>query len=712
MRYSCVKQLDETDCAAACISTVCEKYGVRKSVTKIREMAGTDKNGTNGIGVIKALNELGFDAQAFLVEDKKLNDNTINYPCIAHVNKYGLNHYVVIHALQNGRLIVADPAEGICEYSEAIFNEIWTGVIFCMFPTDKLKTVEKDKKNISIFNLLSQQKGLIASIVLFSFLFTLFGIASTVFFQIIFDSVIPKNKIEMLGKIAIGFIGIAVLGGIVQYIRVRLILLLGKRYDMELTYNSYAHIIHLPMNFFSSRQTGEIISRLNDSSKIRDALSGATISVVVDVFMASVSAFVLAQYSLRLSTVVYISFLLYVGVNLLFIKKIRENNRENLENASRTNAMFIETIKGVETIKACGAEETVCKESKTMFISLLDTVIASQKTESVLNIISSIISRCCYIAVLWMGAKMVIGGQLSTGVLLTFYSLIGYFFSPVQSLMSLQASMQGAVVAYDRLNQMLECEKEKIDASYEGIPLKGMIEVKNISFRYGSRKKVLDGISFTVGQNEKIAIVGESGSGKTTIARLLLGFYEYEAGDIILDGKAMKEIDKGWIRKQMAYVPQEPYFFKGTLKENVLFGNSKNISDEDIKSILRIVKLDKFIEESPEGIYSKLQENATNLSGGQRQRLSIARALIKKPQILILDEATSNLDVVTEKSITEAIDSIHTMTIIVIAHRLTTIKHCDRIIVMKDGRVEESGTHLELMNQNGYYKGLWKEVEG
>lgn len=710
MKYQCVKQLDETDCAAACISTICQYYGLRKSITKIRELAGTDKNGTNGVGVINALHSLGFEAEGYFMDEKDLRIEDVHFPCIAHVNKDGSNHYVVVYSIEGENICIADPADGIVDYLASTFNEIWTGVLFLVEPTERMREIEPDQRNISVLKLLLQQKGLIASIVFFSFFFTLVGIASTILFQMVFDSVIPDRQLSFIGKISVGFIGIVVLGGLIQFLRVKLILLLGRRYDMELTYNSYEHIIHLPMKFFAERQTGEIISRLNDASKIRDVLSGAAICVVVDVFMAVVSGVVLVKYSGKLSIIVFFFFSLYVLVNVIFIKKIRESNKINMEKSSQTNSMFIETIKGVETIKACGAEDKVCRESKYIFEELLDSVIRSQNIECILTVFCNVISKSCYIAVLWAGAVMVINGGITAGILLTFYSLIGYFFSPVQSLMSLQTSMQGAIVAYERLSQMIECEPEELVHAEFTEQLSGEIEVRDLSFRYGSRRKVLDGISFRVAPNERVAIVGESGSGKTTVARLLLGFYEYESGEIYFDKISMKTLDKGYVRTQLAYVPQEPYFFKGTIKENVLFGNRANVTDEEIIEVMKIVKLDDYLEESPEGIYTKLQENGTNLSGGQRQRLNIARALMRKPHILILDEATSNLDVVTEKSITEAIDNLTNMTIIVIAHRLSTIKHCDRIIVMKNGRVVEDGSHDELMCLDGYYSSLWSEV--
>lgn len=615
---------------------------------------------------------------------------------------------MIIHEIAPDNIVVADPAEGIVNYTKEKFLEIWSGVLFLVKPTDKMKKLEDDKRKISLINIIGKQKKFVLGIFICSLVYTAIGIISTLFFQLIFDKVIPGNSINMLAKFAIGLCIVYLIGGLMQFLRVKMMLILGKRFDMELTYNSYEHIMHLPMNFFSSRQTGEIISRLNDASKIRDALSGATISAVLDMFMAVISAVVLFTINKKLFVVVSIIGLMYFLLNFTFVKKIKKNNQTVMEKNSETNAMFIETVKGVETIKACGAEGKVCDNSKKIFVSLLDAAMYSQEVESIVTIISGVISNCGYVVVLWIGAGLIVQGKMSVGTLLMFYSLIGYFFSPVESLMSLQTSLQGAVVAFERLQQMLSMDKEKTGLEEKEITA-GEIKITNLSFQYGTRKHIINDMSFSINKNEKIAIVGESGSGKTTLARLLLGFYDVKRGSIMYGDKDICDINKKVLRNKIAYVSQEPYFFKGTLKENILFGNDAKVSDTDILRVLEQVKLDQYINENPDGIHTKLQENATNLSGGQRQRLSLARALIRKPEVLILDEATSNLDVITEKSITESIDSIEGMTIIVIAHRLSTIKRCDRIFAICNGSIEEAGTHEELMKKKGFYYSLWKE---
>lgn len=510
-----------------------------------------------------------------------------------------------------------------------------------------------------------------------------------------------------------GFVLLNILQGAIQYFRIKLILLLEKKFDIELTFHSYTHIMELPMNFFALRQTGEIISRLNDASKIRDVLSGVTISAAVDTVMAVFCGIILFMYDKTLFFIAFITLVLYGTINLFFASKIRKKNREVLEQSANVNSMFIETIKGIETIKSYGAEKEVEKKSGNIFTKLLDASIDCQDNQGFLGAITAAICGIGYIAIIWAGAMKVMNRDITVGVLLTFYSLAGYFLSPGQRIMDLQIQLQGAIAAMQRLEQLLisEPEDKNVEKGTSDLGHIGQIKVSNLNFRYGTRNLVLNDVSFEINENEKIAFVGESGSGKTTIAKLLLGFYEYEAGDIFFGTKNLNEINKEWLRSNIAYVSQEPYFFKGTVRENLLFGNSSYHSETEIIKILEIVKIRDFIKESPDGIEMKLQEGAFNISGGQRQRLCLARALLRKPKILILDEATSNLDVITEKAITDALEEYTDTTKIIIAHRLSTVKNCDKIIVLKDGRILEEGRHEKLIKNKKYYYSLWKKQE-
>jgi ATP-binding cassette subfamily B protein len=316
------------------------------------------------------------------------------------------------------------------------------------------------------------------------------------------------------------------------------------------------------------------------------------------------------------------------------------------------------------------------------------------------------------IIILWIGASQVLKGNLTMGQLITFNALLVYFLDPIKNLINLQSSLQTAVVAADRLGEILDLEIEQSedeDKKMRPASLRGDIEIRDLHFRYGTRQLVLKGISLAIKEGEKIAFVGESGSGKTSLIKLLMNFYPYEKGDILINGNNIKDIQLESLRHRIAYIPQDTFFFSGTIRENLCLGLEDEVDLEDISEACKISRAHDFINVQPLRYQTMLEENGSNLSGGQRQRLAIARAILKKPDILIMDEATSNLDSTTEKAVSETINNFQGITTIIIAHRLSTIMRCDRIFVMEKGQIIEVGTHDELISRGGKYYDLWKD---
>lgn len=543
-------------------------------------------------------------------------------------------------------------------------------------------------------------------------LYTVIGILGAFYFKFLLDDVLANGLEKTLHVLSLGAIVLIVFGVILQVLRSYLLLYLSQKLDIDLLFGYYSHVVRLPLSFFGTRKTGEIISRFQDASKVRDAISGATLTILIDTMMVIIGGIILyAQNSFMFG----ITFLLAVAYFLIvcsFNHIYRKRNREQMEDNAQLTSYLVESLNGMQTIKSFNAEKNVCLETENRFIKLLGSIFRLGMTGNTQGALQALLDGVGGVLILWVGSVQILKGQLSIGQLVAFNSLLAYFLGPMKNLINLQPMIQTAVVAAERLGEILDLEVEKTAAEEQKITLRhlqGDIQIQDVSFRYGTRKLVLEDVSMEIKQGEKIALVGESGSGKTTLAKLLLHLYPWEKGEILIDGTNIKDIRKEALREKIAFVPQETFLFGGTIYENLTLGIDSPALEEVIAAC-KMAQAHDFINELPLRYETRLEENGANLSGGQRQRLAIARAILKKPDILVLDEATSNLDVITENSIAQMIEE-HTsgVTTIIIAHRLSTIKKCDRIYVLERGQIKEFGTHEELMKKGGNYKNMWKE---
>jgi ATP-binding cassette subfamily B protein len=721
MKYYCIKQHDITDCGAACLATIAKQNGYQISISKIREIAGTDKQGTNAFGVIKAAEQLGFSAKG-VKGNKEAFFSEFPLPCIAHVIVNGnLMHYVVIHKITKKQVVIADPGEGIVKLTpEEFFGEAadgknppkyqWTGVLILLVKSESFVKGKETKGLFArFFHLLLPQKKLLFHIFLASLIYTILGILGAFYFKALVDDVLPDGLITTLTTLSVGVILLNIFKVVLEAIRSHLLLYLSQKLDIALLLGYYRHVLELPMNFFGSRKVGEIVSRFNDASKVRDAISGATLTIMIDTVMAVAGAVILYMQNAKMFGIAVIMVVLYTIIVIGFQKSYEKWNRHEMEDNAQLTSYLVESLNGMQTVKAFNAERKANCETESRFVKLLKSVFRLSFIGNMQNALKVFVELVGGVAILWVGAVDVIHGNLTMGQLITFQSLLIYFLDPVKNLINLQPQMQTAVVAAERLGEILDLEAEKGEEEYRKLApecLAGDIELKKVNFRYGTRKLVLENINLQIKRGQKVAFVGESGSGKTTLAKLLLHLYQAEAGEIRINENNIEDIQIETLRERIAYIPQETFLFSGTIYENLTLGMDIP-SMEEVVEAAKKAQAHEFINDLPMRYETKLDENGANLSGGQRQRLAIARAMLKKPDILILDEATSNLDAVTERALDETIgDFSKEMTTIFIAHRLSTIKNCDRIFVMDKGHIVEEGTHEELKNMGGRYSRL------
>ncbi len=724
MKYYCVKQHDITDCGAACLATICKQNGYKIGITKIREAACTDMQGTNAVGMVKAAEQLGFTAKTVRGEKEDIFSD-FPLPCIAHIIVDGnLLHYVVVQKITKKQIVIADPAKGIVKLKpEEFFGETadenetpaykWTGVLILLTKNETFrKGVETKGLFRRFFCLLLPQKSLVLHIFLASLIYTLFGILAAFYFQALIDKVMPCSLTKMLTTLSIGMILLSLFQVALGMIRSHMMLYLSQKLDISLLLGYYRHVMDLPMNFFGTRRVGEIISRFTDAGKVRDAISGATLTIMIDTLMAAAGAVILCTQNPVLFLVTVVMVVLYAVIVLTFRERYQKLNENVMEDNALLTSYMVESLNGIQTVKAYNAERRTKHETETKFVRLLKSIFRLSWVSNLQEGLKATVELVGGVVILWIGALSVIRGEMTAGGLITFNALLVYFLTPIKNLIDLQPQMQTAVVAADRLGEILDLEAEKTEQELhkvEAKDLKGDISIRNLDFRYGTRQLVLEDITIQIPQGSKVAFVGESGSGKTTLSKLLLHMYTPEKGEILIGDRSIEDIQIESLRDRIAYIPQETFLFSGNIYSNLTLGMD-DVTTDDVVTAAKLAQAHDFIIDLPLRYGTFLEENGANLSGGQRQRLAIARAILKKPDILILDEATSNLDSITERALDATIrEYAKDITTIFIAHRLSTIKNCDKIFVMHKGRIVEEGTHKELIAKNGRYAELVRQ---
>ena len=714
------QQLDESDCGAACLAMIASFFGKKLSIAHIRDSAGTDTEGTNFKGLVEAANHYGLKARA-VKGDTSAIIPSLPTPFITHMhilrnNEDWVDHYVVVHKITKKKIEILDPDPLYKKQrlSYKNFFKYWTGYAIFFEPDVNFEKSNK-KENLLVRFIpafLPHTKALIFSF-LASVLILVFGIITSFYYKYIFDEVIYSKAVFSLHTFTTGILLVVVIQTVVEAIRNILLSHFSFKTDLQLNFSYLAHIFNLPLSFFESRKSGEVLSRLGDLDKIKQTLSSAVLSGVMDVVMLVASGPILLSINSKLFGISIITVVLASVVSVIYAKIYRSYYSKSMSQNADVQSYLYESLNGVATVKALNAEEIVNTEYEKKKMTAVATGWALNRYGISQGFVSGLINGVSGILIYWIGCSAIINGTMSLGTLITFNSLLGYFTGPLFRLINIQNQVQEALVAAERVGEILELEKEK-DESVQYIKpqrIEGNIRFEDVTFAYGSRRPVYEHFSLYIPAGSWNAFVGPSGSGKTTFVKLIMKFYEIQQGRIFLDGNDISDIDTKYLRSRIGYVPQEIFLFSGTVRENIALHNP----DASLEAVIEAAKkagAHDFIENLPKRYETVLGEHGGGLSGGEKQRIALARALLGNPSLIILDEATSSLDTVSEMEIHKVIRQLKSenISVILIAHRLTTVTGCDMIFVIKDGKILEQGSHQNLLEEQGLYSKMWNEV--
>lgn len=710
-RYAYVAQMDMRDCGVAALASIAKHYGSDFSLAHLRELAKTTKEGTTALGIIEAAKKMGFETKAIKANMELFDMTDIPYPFIVHVNKEGkLQHFYVVYKVKKDYLIIGDPDPSVkvTKMSKKRFKQEWTGVAIFLAPAPSYKP-HKDKKNglLSFLPLILKQKTLITYIVLASLLVTLVNIVGSYYLQGILDKYIPNNMKSTLGIISLGLVITYILQQLMAFSQSYLLRVLSQRLTIDVILSYIRHIFTLPMSFFATRRTGEIISRFTDANSIIDALASTILSLFLDVSIVFIVGSVLVLQNIQLFLLTLVALPIYTVIIFVFLKPFEKMNHDVMQSNAMVSSAIIEDINGIETIKSLTSEELRYQKIDSEFVDYLNKSFKLSKYENAQTSLKHGAQLILNVAILWFGASLVMDSKISIGQLITYNTLLSYFTNPIENIINLQTKLQSAKVANKRLNEVYLVASEFEGTTSMTSKLSGDITFHDVSYRYGFETYTLSDLNLTIKQGEKVSLVGISGSGKTTLAKMIVNFYEPNQGNIRLGNMDLKMIDKKQLRQYINYLPQQSYIFSGSILDNLTLGASPDITQEDILMACQIAEIRADIEAMPLGYQTELSDGA-GLSGGQKQRLALARALLTQAPILILDEATSGLDVLTEKKVINNLMQLTDKTIIFVAHRLSIAKQVDRVIVLDKGKLIEEGSHQELINKQGFYYHLFK----
>lgn len=681
-----------TDCGAACLASIAAFYGLKMPVSRIRQYASTDRNGTNLLGMTEAAGRIGLEARAVRGTNESIPH--IPVPAIAHLNlPDGLQHFVVVYRVTPSRVIVMDPQYGhYRRMSKEEYALTWSGVLILVSPGQNF---HKGTFTESIFSrfirLIRPHRSILIQATTGAFLYSLLGLSTSIYVQKIIDLVLVDNNLGLLRIMSVLMLAILFARLFIGIYKNLFMLKTGQKIDATLILGYFRHLMRLPQQFFDSMRTGELISRVNDAVKIRLFINDISFNLLLNCLSLILTLTIITIISWKMALLVCLVIPGYVLIYIIINKQNRKNLRKIMERTADLESHFVESIGQQKTLKLLNLQDFANERTESRFLRMLDSVYHTGRTYIFSDQSTMLLSGLFTIILFMTGSGFVMSRELTPGELMSLYTLSGYMIQPLNQLLGANRNIQDALIAGDRLFQIIDLDDEN-----HGTPLLalsgnhlGNIEFKNVAFRYGTRGYLFTNLNCIIPYGSVTAIMGKSGSGKSTLINLIQKIYPVSSGRIMIGRQNINTVSFASLRRFIASVPQNTELFAGSVLENITMFR-RPVDQEKFYRISEQLALQEIYENLPEGYHSFIGEHGISLSGGEKQKIALARALYADPEILFLDEATASMDPLSEETVLDTIKQFHRSgkTVVMISHHLKNLALAEHCIVLNKGETE------------------------
>ncbi len=710
MKYQLIKQHSEEDCGAASLASISKYYGKTFTISRCREFVGTGQQGTSLLGIKQGAEALGFNTRAIKAPLEVVTKNDIPFPAIIHWKGY---HWVVLYGKKGNKYVVADPGLGVRFLDKKSFLEGWTDGVMLLLEPDPIRFTEQadDRDKIGGFSHFLKRvlpyKGILGQTLLINCVLGLLSLASPFLLQILTDDVLVRGDTQLLTRVAIAVIIMYLVRSSLQLVQSSLIAHFAQRIKLGLVFEFGRQILRLPLTYYETRRSGEIVSRLEDIQEINHLIAQAVVSLPSQFFVALVSLVFMFLYSPKLSIIALIIAALMTLSTIIFMPTLQQKIRHTLALSAENQGILVETFKGAITVKTTTAAPQFWEEFQNRYSRLANFTFKTIQISYINGIFSNFVASVGSIALLWFGSNLVINQYFSIGMLLAFNSMNSNFNSFINTTVDFVDEFARAKTATRRLTEVIQATPEtKEDLPKPWAKIKGNTDIvcTNLNFHHTGRVDLLEDFNLTIPGGKVTALIGKSGCGKSSLAKLIGGLYQTQSGNICFGAYNQQDLALDCLRQQVVLVPQEAHFWSRSIIENFRLGNP-DISFEQIVSACQITGADEFISKLPDKYLTILGEFGSNLSGGQKQRLALARAIVNHPPVLILDESTGALDPISEAEVLQNLLAYRRgKTTIIISHRPPVISKADWIVMLEEGKVKLQGERRELNFKAGEHR--------